>query len=245
VPSTAFHDADGTESLVCDPVTEAGIEGTPDEPEGSGDVPDAPAPQAIPWHGRLWIAAFVTLLVAANVGNIIMAKLLPDHPGALLALSARNRHLVLTVPTDLHWTAWAAIGAARLALSAVVCHLLGRAYGDRALRWFWRYLGMPPEQVAKFEDGFARAEWVVVPFFVGSNIVWVLSGASRTTWMRLAPLAAVGIAARLALIRWLSSEFESQLRSVIDFTTKYQLWFILGGIVVVVLTQVRNFRSGR
>ncbi|MCB0957592.1 MAG: hypothetical protein H6513_02865 [Acidimicrobiaceae bacterium] len=226
-------------------MTEAGIEGTPDEPEGSGDVPDAPAPQAIPWHGRLWIAAFVTLLVAANVGNIIMAKLLPDHPGALLALSARNRHLVLTVPTDLHWTAWAAIGAARLALSAVVCHLLGRAYGDRALRWFWRYLGMPPEQVAKFEDGFARAEWVVVPFFVGSNIVWVLSGASRTTWMRLAPLAAVGIAARLALIRWLSSEFESQLRSVIDFTTKYQLWFILGGIVVVVLTQVRNFRSGR
>ena len=127
----------------------------------------------------------------------------------------------------------------------MVCHLLGRAYGDRALRWFWRYLGMPPEQVAKFEDGFARAEWVVVPFFVGSNIVWVLSGASRTTWMRLAPLAAVGIAARLALIRWLSSEFESQLRSVIDFTTKYQLWFILGGIVVVVLTQVRNFRSGR
>ena len=58
-------------------------------------------------------------------------------------------------------------------------------------------------------------------------------------------MAAVGIAARLALLRWLSSAFESQLRSVIDFTTDYQLWFILGGIVVVLLTQVRNFRSGR
>jgi len=205
---------------------------------------EAPA-HVVPRHGPIWIVSFVILLAAANLGTIFWTKLVDDHPGALLALSSRNRHLVLTVPTDLHWTAWAAIGAARLTLSAVVCHLLGRAYGDRALRWFWRYLGMPPEQVTKFENSFARAEWFVVPFFVGSNIVWVLSGASRTTWMRLAPLAAVGIAARLALIRWLSSEFESQLRSVIDFTTKYQLWFSLGGIVVVVLTQVRNFRSGR
>lgn len=232
---------------MCGPVTAANPEGAADRPLPQADgtvAAEAPA-HVVPRHGPIWIVSFVILLVAANLGTVFWTRLVDDHPGALLALSPRNRHLVLTVPTDLHWTAWAAIGAARLALSAVVCHLLGRAYGDRALRWFWRYLGMPPEQVTKFEDGFARAEWVVVPFFVGSNIVWVLSGASRTPWKRLAPMAAVGIAARLALIRWLSSEFESQLRSVINFTTKYQLWFILGGIVVVVLTQVRNFRSGR
>lgn len=232
---------------MCDPVTAANPEGAADQPVPHADstlAAEAPA-HVVPRHGPIWIVSFVILLAAANLGTIFWTKLVDDHPGALLALSSRNRHLVLTVPTDLHWTAWAAIGAARLTLSAVVCHLLGRAYGDRALRWFWRYLGMPPEQVTKFENSFARAEWFVVPFFVGSNIVWVLSGASRTKWRRLAPMAAVGIAARLALLRWLSSAFESQLRSVIDFTTDYQLWFILGGIVVVLLTQVRNFRSGR
>lgn len=232
---------------MCDLVTAANPDGAADQPLPQADstlAAEAPA-HVVPRHGPIWIVSFVILLVAANLGTVFWTKLVDDHPGALLALSSRNRHLVLTVPTDLHWTAWAAIGAARLTLSAVVCHLLGRAYGDRALRWFWRYLGMPPEQVTKFENSFARAEWFVVPFFVGSNIVWVLSGASRTKWRRLAPMAAVGIAARLALLRWLSSAFESQLRSVIDFTTDYQLWFILGGIVVVLLTQVRNFRSGR
>ena len=233
---------------MCDPVTEA----DPELPQAAADVPvgytpyaEARAPHVVPAHGPIWLVSFVCLLIAANVGTILMSRLVDSNPGALLALSSRNRHLVLTVPSDLGWPAWAAIGGARIALSAIVCHLLGRAYGDLALRWFWRYLGMPPEQVTKFETGFAKAEWFVVPFFVGSNIVWVLSGAAKTTWKRLLPMAILGIAGRLVVLWWLARQFESQLRSVIDFTTDYQLYFIIGGIAVVALTQVRNFRSGR
>lgn len=190
------------------------------------------------------MVAFVGLLVCANLGTIFLSSLVDDHPGVLLALSSRNRHLVLTVQSDLGYAAWAAIAAVRITLSAVVCHYLGRAYGDRALRWFWRFLGMPPETVARFEQQFAKAEWVLVPFFVGSNIVWVLSGAARTSWRRLAPLLALGLAGRLPLLWWLARQFESELKSVIDFTTNYQLWFIGGSVVIVVLTNVRNFRKG-
>lgn len=198
----------------------------------------------IPRSGPFWLAAFVGLLVAANVGSILFSKLVDKHPAVLIALSARNRHLMLTVPSDLGPFAWALIATARLALSAVVCHYIGRAYGDRALRWFWRFLGMPQEQVSKFEQSFAQAEWAVVPLLVGSNIVWVLSGAARTSWRRLLPLAAIGIAGRLVLLWWLAKEFESELRSVINFTTHYQLWFIGGTLVIVVAANLRNFRKG-
>lgn len=198
----------------------------------------------IPRSGPFWLAAFVGLLVAANVGSILLSKLVDDHPAVLIALSARNRHLMLTVPSDLGPFAWTLIATARLLLSAVVCHYIGRAYGDRALRWFWRFLGMPQEQVAKFEQSFAQAEWAVVPLLVGSNIVWVLSGAARTSWRRLLPLAAIGIAGRLLLLWWLAKEFESELRSVINFTTHYQLWFIGATLVIVVVANVRNFRKG-
>lgn len=197
----------------------------------------------VPRSGQIWLGAFVCLLVAANVGSVMLTSLVADRPGVLLALSSRNRHLVLTVPSDLHPAAWATIGALRLSLSAVVCHYLGRAYGDRALRWFWRYMGMSGDQVDRFERGVSNAEWILVPLFVASNIVWVLTGAAQTSWRRLAPLAAIGIAGRLALLWWLASQFESQLTTVIDFTTKYQTWFILGTLAIVIATQVRNFRG--
>lgn len=219
----------------------ADLSGTPTTADDAIAAEVATLP--VPRSGPAWLGAFACLLVAANVGSIMLTKLVAEHPGVLLALSARNRHLVLTVPSELHPAAWAVIGALRLSLSAVVCHYLGRAYGDRALRWFWRYLGMSGEQVDRFERGVSDAEWALVPLFVGSNIVWVLTGAARTSWRRLAPLAAVGIAGRLALLWWLASQFERQLTSVIDFTTQYQTWFILGTLAIVVLTQVRNFRG--
>ena len=192
----------------------------------------------------LLLAAFVSLLIAANVGSILTSKLVNEQPGLFIALSARNRNLFLTVPSDLGFPLWATIASLRLALSAVVCHYLGRAYGDRALRWFWRFLGMPQEQVSKFETGFAKAEWAIVPFFIGSNIVWVLSGAARTGWRRLAPLFAIGLVGRLALLWWLGRTFRDEVKSVLDLLNRYQLPLIVITLVVVVAVNVRNFRKG-
>jgi membrane protein DedA with SNARE-associated domain len=179
------------------------------------------------------------------VANTTWAALEKSHPAKLIMLSARNRFLVVAVPHISSWALWAVLATARLLAAAVVCHMIGRCYGDRALRWFWRFLGMPQQQVARFEAQVARAEWFVVPFFVGSNIVWALTGAARTSWKRLMPLALIGIAVRLVLLWWLAKAFESQLRSVIDWTNRYQLWIIIGSVAIVVIANVRNFRSGR
>ncbi|MGB8858553.1 MAG: hypothetical protein WCC60_04825 [Ilumatobacteraceae bacterium] len=203
-----------------------------------------PVPAPTPRAAVLWVVAFVALVVCTNLAAAFWASLLNDRPALLLALSSRNRYLVLTVPSGISPVAWAAVAIARLGAAAIVCHFVGRAYGDRALRWFWRFLGMPEKQVAQFEAQVNKAEWLVVPFFVGSNIVWALTGAARTSWKRLAPMLAVGVAARLVLLWWLAHQFESELRSVIDFTNKYQLWIIGASIAVVVLANIRNFRKG-
>ncbi len=206
---------------------------------------EVPAPPPPPPTAPIWLVAFVGLVICTNIAAASWAALEVDHPAKLLMLSSRNRYLVLTVPSDISPFTWALVGTLRILVAAVVCHMIGRCYGDRALRWFWRFLGMPQTQVAKFEQQVARAEWIVVPFFVGSNIVWALTGAAGTSWKRLAPMFAVGVAARLALLWWLAKAFEGTLRDVIDWTNRYQWWIVIASVAVVVLANVRNFRQGR
>lgn len=205
-------------------------------------APLSPRTRAI---GGALIVVFVALVACTNVANALYASWITDHPARLIALSSRNRYLAATAVEHLGWWHWTVIATVRLALAATVCHLLGRIYGDRALRWFWKFLGMTPDGVAAFEQGFERAEWVLVPFFVGSNIVWAISGAARSNPARLAGLFVVGLAARLALIWWLAHRFESQLHSVTTWLNRYQLPIIIASIALVLVVNVRNFRRGR
>lgn len=200
-----------------------------------------PPPRRI---GLVWVAAFVGLVVCTNIAAASWAAIAVDHPARLIMLSSRNRFLVAAAP-GLGFGTWALIASARLAVAAAVCHLIGREYGDRALRWFWKYLGMPPEQITKFENKFANAEWLVVPFFVGSNLVWVLSGAARTSWRRLAPMFVVGLTVRLAIVWWLAKAFESQVKDALTWIDKYQWWFVIGSVALVILANVRNLRASR
>lgn len=192
--------------------------------------------------GPIWVVAFVALVICTQLSSII-TSLAKDHPLLLISMSARNRNIVLTAPSLPVWQ-WMLAAGLRLAASAIVCHMIGRCYGDRALKWFWRFLGMPQEQVAKFEQSVAKAEWFVVPFFVGSNIVWALTGAAETTWKRLVPMFAVGIVVRFLLLWWLSEVFRDQLLKITNWMSDNQLWLIGVSLVVVVLVNARNFRKG-
>jgi hypothetical protein len=136
------------------------------------------------------------------------------------------------------------IGALRIAVAFVVCHLIGRAYAHDALGWFTKYLGVTHEALDTFNRGFAKAEWVVIPFFAGSNIVAALSGVHRTPLPRLVGLLAFGIIARLALIWWLSSLFQEELESFVTWLQKYTWWLLGISIVAVIVVNIRNVRRG-
>ena len=190
------------------------------------------------------IAAFVALVVCTNVANVVWARWIDGDPEAVMALSSRNRYLVLAIASGISPLAYVAIATVRLAAAFSVCHLIGRAYRNDAYRWFTRYLGMTTDNIRSLEDGFAKAQWVLVPFFVGSNIVAVITGVERTPWRRLIALFAAGLAARLAVIWWLAKAFEDPLTDILGMVNRYQWWVVAASIVLVVVVNGRNARRG-
>lgn len=189
------------------------------------------------------LAVFVGLVVCTNIAAASWARLL-DDPEQLLALSSRNRYLVLALGADVSEAGYWLIGGGRIAFAFIVCHMIGRAYAATALTWFVKYLGVTQQSLDQFNEVFSKIEWVLIPFFAGSNLVAALSGVHRTPIARMVALLAVGIVARLALIRWLASVFPSELESLVDWLNRYSWWFFGLSIVVVVLFNVRNFRRG-
>ena len=85
-------------------------------------VDETPAPPR-PWWGPVALAAFVGLVICTNVANVVWASWADDQPAALIALSSRQRYLVLAVAGGISPLAYAIIGAARIAIVFVVCHL--------------------------------------------------------------------------------------------------------------------------
>lgn len=197
-----------------------------------------------PAWGPLVLVSFVGLVIASNIATAVWARWIETNPEGLLMLSSRNRYLALTLAAGIGVWAYAIIASIRLAVAFVVCHLIGRGYRTQALNWFTRYLGMTPSGLDGFQRVYERAKWVVIPFFVGSNIVGVISGIQRTPPGRLAALLAVGLAARLALFWWLARVFEAPLLDFLDLVQRYQWWVVGLSIAAVVLINGRNFRSG-
>lgn len=196
-----------------------------------------------PW-APFTLAGFVALVVCTNIAGAMWGRLLVSNPEALLALSSRNRYLVLALGADVSTVFYWIVGPLRIAVAFVVCHMIGRAYADEALRWFIKYLGVTPEALEQFNRGFAKAEWVIIPVFAGSNLVAALSGVHRTPWRRLAVLLTVGILARLALIWWLAQVFEDQLADFVGWLQKYSWWAVGISVALVLLVNARNFRRG-
>ena len=214
------------------------------EPGGDDTVAAAISPHAPPPWAPLTLVAFVALIVCTNVANAVWATWVDSMPESLLALSARQRYLVLVAAGGISPWTYVVVGTLRIAAAFVVCHLIGRAYRDQALSWFVRFLGMTPQSLAVYQRNFGRLEIFLIPFFAGSNIVAVLTGIHRTPPARLATLLAIGIAGRLALMWWLAKTFEEPLLDVLDFLQRYQWWALGISIAIVLLANARNLRRG-
>jgi hypothetical protein len=207
------------------------------------DAIDAPAER--PWWGAVVLGAFVALVICSNIANAVWSAWIDDKPGAVLALSSRNRYLALALGADIGFVPYVVIATLRLSAAFVVCHLIGRAFRHDTYHWFTRYLGVQREAIHSFEHFFQKAQWVVVPFFVGSNLVAVLTGVHGTRPPRLAIMLAVGIAARLTLFWWLANTFEGFLDDTLGVVSRYQWWVLGVSVVLVLVVNVKNYRAGK
>lgn len=189
----------------------------------------------------LLVGSWVTLVVLANIGTVLAPRLVTSNPPLLLLLSARNRHLLLTVAADIDPVAYAATAAPRLALAAVVCFLLGRYHGAAALEWIERQAqGELPATFRWIERGVDRAGWLLLVLMPGSNVVCTLVGMRRMAVRQFAVLLATGIVVRLVTFWVLGRAFEEPLDKVLDFIERYQWWLVGAFFVVTLLSSVRR-----
>jgi hypothetical protein len=203
-----------------------------------------PTPHVRPNWAPLTLVAFVALVICSNIASAVWARWVNTNPEGLLLLSSRNRYLALTLAAGVSIPFYVVIGFLRIGAAFVVCHVVGRAYRDDVAGWFVKYLGMTKESITAFERGFDKAEWALIPFFAGSNIVAALSGVRQTPPVKLISLLAIGIAGRLALMWWLARTFEDQLVDFLEFLQRYQWWAVGISIGLVVLVNSRNLRRG-
>jgi hypothetical protein len=203
-----------------------------------------PTPHVRPNWAPLTLVAFVALVICSNIASAVWARWVNTNPEGLLLLSSRNRYLALTLAAGVSIPFYVVIGFLRIGAAFVVCHVVGRAYRDDVSGWFVKYLGMTKESITAFERGFDKAEWALIPFFAGSNIVAALSGVRQTPPVKLISLLAIGIAGRLALMWWLARTFEDQLVDFLEFLQRYQWWAVGISIGLVVLVNSRNLRRG-
>lgn len=187
------------------------------------------------------IGVLVALVVAANLGNVLFASLVNDHPLALIAMNPSNRNLALA-SANLDALAFYGVGMLRLLLPDPLFFLLGRWYGDAAIRWMERKAPTYGELLRQLEHWFGKARYVVVAI-APNNPVCLFAGAAGMSVVGFAVANVVGTAVRLVLIRAFSSVFEDLLGSVRDFIGDYR-WPITALSIVLVAYTIWNDRRG-
>src|SRR5215207_128689 len=207
--------------------------------EPAADAPVPTGPPAVPIErGRLalLLGIIAALLVASNVGTILSAGLAKDHPAALLALSARNRHLLLAVAAGIGALPYAVISFVRLTIPALVFFVLGSGYGDRGLRWLERQAGGTPASLRFVERWFDKASLPIVFLMPGSNLVCLLAGARQMAARTYVIVLASGIVVRLGFFWFLGKALQDPLEVVLDWLNRYQ-WWIAGAFLAITLAQ--------
>lgn len=210
---------------------------------GDGDEPqermDRRPSRTMP---TLVAAPIVALIVAANVGDAIAPALVDTHPNWLIALSARNRNMVLVTNEIDAWSFYG-IGVVRQFMAEPLFFLLGYWYGDAAVRWMERRTKTWGTMMRRFEQGFGKLAYPLV-FAVTNNVISLLAGASRMSMRAFIAVGLAGTVTRLVLIRIFGEVFESPLDSVVDWIGDNRIPLLVVTVGLVILSLATEWKRG-
>lgn len=189
----------------------------------------------------LLIAPIVILSTAGTIASAFTPALAARHPLLLITLDARNRMLVLAREVDL--VPFVLVAIVRRTLSDPLFYLLGRLYGDRAIRWLERK-GGGGSLVTLTEKWFKKASYLMVFLFPGA-IVCALAGVTK---MRPAAFAACNLSGTLfsvIMVRLFSDAVSSPVDAVLRFFDRNLVATTAISIALVILSLVLNKVQGR
>jgi membrane protein DedA with SNARE-associated domain len=170
---------------------------------------------------RRRLALVVVPLVVLSLAGIAAAALTPllvrDAPLLLLLLESRNRYLLL-VAAKVDPVPFVVVGVLRRLASDPFYYLLGRWYGDRALRWVSRRAG-DEGLLTDVERAFARVAAPAVVLFPGA-LVCALAGSTGMPPRRFAVLNVLGSVAAVVGLRLLADAAAGPLGAVVGFSDR-------------------------
>lgn len=189
------------------------------------------------------ITPIVALIICSNIGDALTTTWAEEHPLALIALNSRNRVLVLTT-NQLDAVSYYVVGTIRLLLSDPLFFLLGRWYGDTAIRWIEERSPTYGQLARQAERGFSKAAYPLV-LVAPNQWICLLAGAAGMSVVAFLALNIVGTVGRLYLIRMLGETFEAPIDDVLGFFRDYRLPLLLGSVVLVVVFAWNEARRGK
>ncbi|MDQ4068050.1 MAG: hypothetical protein M3203_00995 [Actinomycetota bacterium] len=207
--------------------------------EEQDEAPTRPKPSR-----RTLILLVAPIIVITSMGVIATAftpALAARHPLLLITLDARNRFLVLAREVDI--VPFVVVALLRRTFSDPLFYLLGRFYGEGAVRWLEKKAGAG-QLVTIAEKFFAKAAYPMVFAFPGA-IVCALAGQTGMSPVGFMVTNIAGTLTAILLVRWFSDAVSSPVESILDFFDRNIVVTTTVTVVLVVLSLILNRYQGK
>jgi len=188
----------------------------------------------------LLVAPIVAITVLGTIASAFTPVLATQHPLLLIALDARNRMLVLAREVSL--VPFVLVALTRRTISDPLFYLLGRNYGEGAVRWLEKK-GGAGGLVTATEKVFAKARYPMVFAFPGA-IVCALAGQTGMSPVGFMVTNIAGTITSIFMVRTFSASIASPVEGLLAFFNRNLLVTTLASVVLVALSFLLNRDSG-
>jgi membrane protein DedA with SNARE-associated domain len=182
---------------------------------------------------------YACLYALGTAGGIMGPGLVKDNPELLLAMSSVNRHLLLSIGAGISLVPFMAIAFVRLLLADPICYLLGRGWGDKAVGWVEQNAAGGTGGFGWLLKLFQRAAPVAI-LIAPNNLICFLAGRANYPIKKMIALDLAGTAGRLGLFWYLGKQFESELKTIVNWIADNQFKLIAALVVLSVLNSIRK-----
>lgn len=207
------------------------------EPPPEPSTAALPRPPPPVWRRRVVIVLAVLLFATGFAATAATPVLATRWPAGLLLLDTNIRNLMLARRVPL--ASYLALGLSRRMLGATVMYLLGRWYGDGALRWFERHVGPSVRKGERFARLFG-APWILL---WPGPIPCVTTGAVGLPGVQFLAAALVNSVALALLCRYAGDQFSSQLDAVVAFLRVHLAETTALAIAFSIASALRTYRQ--
>ena len=165
----------------------------------------------------LIVAPLVVLGVVGTVATALTPALAARHPLLLITLEARNRNLILAREVD--WVPFFLIAVLRRTLTDPLYYLLGRHYGDAAVRWLEVKAGMG-SYARLMERVFKKASYPAVFLFPGA-VVCALAGVVRMKFVAFIAVNLAGTVCAVIALKVFGDAVAAPVEAVVGFFDRH------------------------